>query len=373
MKEELVKKILIIGDGNHYFVRKLTEKLKKKSDNITIDCYSLNPISSNFEVTYDHIFDGVVKTPGFLDIMGGRQIYYLYINKQRQKQIRELVKLHQYDIVHIHYARYWISGWIKDFPGKVIVTIWGSDFYRASAIALKLMRSLFQKAHTITFPSQKMSDDFAKAYDTRPKHKIVRFGLEAFEYIDMKRTGMKRTDRKINITIGYNRTVAQQHLLILGELKKINSEILKDIRIIIPFTYGPLDKEYREEIENSLKELEVEYIFIEEFLEDEAVAELRLESDIMIQLQPTDAFSGSMQEYMYADNVVITGSWLPYDDMKKKGIFFEEIEKMEDLSDKLVYVISRYNELKAKCENNIRLLNSISGWDSNINEWMNLY
>jgi hypothetical protein len=79
---------------------------------------------------------------------------------------------------------------------------------------------------------------------------------------------------------------------------------------------------------------------------DEAIAYLRKATNILIQTQKTDAFSGSTQEHLFAQSVVITGEWLPYQSLKEKDIYFETIDSMTSLSKKLSDVIDNYAEIQ---------------------------
>jgi hypothetical protein len=93
----------------------------------------------------------------------------------------------------------------------------------------------------------------------------------------------------------------------------------------------------------------------------------------MLQLQITDQFSGSMQEHLFARNVVITGSWLPYDTLKEKGSYFIEIDKVEDLNDVLPDVINNFSTYEQRTTNNPGVITELSSWGKNIKQWAEMY
>ena len=54
-----MKKILMIGNANHYFNKKVVQKLKDESE-ITVDFFSLTSPDSK-DLPYDHVFDASLK------------------------------------------------------------------------------------------------------------------------------------------------------------------------------------------------------------------------------------------------------------------------------------------------------------------------
>ena len=103
------------------------------------------------------------------------------------------------------------------------------------------------------------------------------------------------------------------------------------------------------------------------------IALIRKATDIMIQVQTTDQFSGSMQEHLYAQNVVITGSWLPYKAMKNEGIYFEEIRNIAEITDLLPEIIRNCSTYESKTHQNTEIISNLSRWENNIQAWSKLY
>ena len=153
---------------------------------------------------------------------------------------------------------------------------------------------------------------------------------------------------------------------------KFQKELMDEIQLILPITYGGTPK-YKNQLLEKLKQLPFEYIFYDTFLTDEKVAQIRKASDIMIQLQLTDQFSGSMQEHLYSRNVVITGSWLPYETMKENGAWFIEIDKLEELYKVIPEIIKDFEKYELKTKNNPQVISELSSWDKNIYSWIDLY
>lgn len=368
----------MVGNVNHYYNRKLVEILKVNYTNLRIDFFSTSqPYFKNCELPYNKIYDGSIiknKIPLFFRVRG---LFGMYSHCFFVKGLNKVLEENEYDFVHLQYAESWVDKVIKKNVNrkiKLIVTIWGSDFYRASAFSKKKLASIFNIADIITFQTNRISNDFNAVYHTGNKHRIVTFGLNAFTYIDNYRNSINTKDiSKYIITVGYNRHPAQQHIGILEAIEKLDSNYKQKITLKIPFTYGPVNKNYNKRINSILNKINIKYNFLNDFLSEEEIAIECLKSDIMIQVQITDSFSGSMLEYMYAGKVVVTGSWLRYDDLTKEGVYFETINKIEDLTDKLKYIIDNYEILYSKCYKNKDILNRFSSWENNIQKWRDLY
>ena len=137
-------------------------------------------------------------------------------------------------------------------------------------------------------------------------------------------------------------------------------------------TYGATN-EYRNTVRKYVEQHSLRYKIFDRFMPDEEMAMLRRASDIMIQVQITDQFSGSMQEHLYSENVVITGDWLPYGTLDEKGIFMLKVSSVEEVGEKLVYALNNLDSLKEKCKKNPEIIWELSSWEKNIQSWIDMY
>ena len=172
------------------------------------------------------------------------------------------------------------------------------------------------------------------------KLSICRFGLVPIDTmknlqhvsIPESRQILNMPQNKIIITIGYNYSPNQQLDKIIPLLS--NSEFLTEIRdqlyFVFPFTYGD-SKKYRTLILELLKTFPFDYQIISEYLNELENAHLRRISDIFIQAQRSDQFSGTMLEYLYGNALVITGTWLPYQLLKDSDVYYKEISSLDAL------------------------------------------
>jgi hypothetical protein len=375
-------KVLLVGNGNHQFITNYALWLNKQGKNkYIIDILSFLPVIKVNKKYYNEIFN--IKlfliTNLIYKIKGIRRYFRFF-------QYKKVLKtLGNYDIIHFHFINidsYFLVDRFKQYTkSRIILSIWGSDMYRIRSNNEYGFKNACKKADSITFTNQQSLKYFKLKYNWQKKNlKLCRFGLAPLEYLNVLKITREKCKELLNwnpdklaLTIGYNLAIAQQHLEILNLLDNKTIKILKDkIQLVLPMTYGGTTK-YKNELLTKLNQLPYDFIIYDSFLKDEKVALIRKASDIMIQLQKTDQFSGSMQEHLFARNVVITGSWLPYETMKEHGAHFIEIDKIEDLVKVLQEVIINFKKHEKSTVNNPKAILGLCSWEKNIKIWAELY
>jgi hypothetical protein len=376
-------KILIVGDGNHQFITNYAIWLNKENPNkFYIDILSFTQIHKENEGCYNTIYkiDGNNLIYKFIAKLKGFSRYYRFFLYKKL-----LKRLPTYNFIHFHFISvdsYFIVNQFKKISNsKIILTIWGSDLYKLKPVNEKGFLKSCLNADYITFTNQKTIDFFISKHNWENNNlKLCRFGLAPLENLkDLSLSKIEYKNKlgwnveKLAITIGYNLSSAQQHMEILCQFSRQEIKEFKDeIQLIIPITYGGTEK-YKIELLEELKKLPYEFFVYDSFLDDETVGRIRKASDVMVQLQKTDQFSGSMQEYLYAQNIVITGSWLPYETIKEKGAWFIEINKIDDLAVTIPNVINNFNELEKNTFFSPKAISELSSWEKNIEDWKLIY
>lgn len=376
------KNILLIGNGNHQFINNLSWWLKCSNTNYQIDILSILPVEKDKKEFYHSVY-----------IIYNIVLFYRVINKIKwlhricrfikyRKLIRRLPK---YDIINFHFIEeefYSLTRMLKkNTTSKIIYSIWGSDMYCLKAEDTKHFINSCELVDYITFTNRKSLEHFCKNFNWKKDNlNLALFGSNALEELKkLEVTKDKCKDLlgwnkdKLAITIGYNLSSAQQHLKILEYFDREELKILKNrIELIFPITYGG-NKKYKHQLLNRINSLPYRTWVYDSFLDDRNIALIRNASDIMIQLQPTDQLSGSMQEYLYTRNVVITGSWLPYAVLKEKGAWFIEIDEFMELLIVLPELINNYSLFVDKTEKCRNAITELFSWNNNIHSWINLY
>ena len=349
------KNVIVFGDPGSILIKELIKKLS--------DRYS---IKFDLKSLYRH-----------------NLIQYLLFER---KNISSEIRKKEIKNIHFHYlslrAVLLISYISKKNDCKIIVSLWGTDLNKdlkgfkrfllvtmLFLIDLRLLGKVLKEVFTYTYTNQDFLKSFQNEWPNIRNHSNFsqcRWGSD----LPTLTTKLLDSD-KIRVTVGYNGRNIQQHSSILAELGLLSEKIKNKIFLILPFSYGSTE-DYENYIEKCVLETGIEYKFIKTFLKKKSLASLRSNSEIFIQLQKTDQFSGSMLEYGCFGNIIITGSWLPYDELKNLDTFFT-IEKINHLPDKLEEVLLNFKTLKDKALINSTYYKNIMNWENCSKNWNDLY
>jgi glycosyltransferase involved in cell wall biosynthesis len=361
-------KILIIANSSLVFGKELKNELEERSFDVTLLDFEFLTLFGKSGMD-DHIAKSFQK---FKNIPKLHMLFRMYY-------ILQVIKRGHYDVVNIHYNRWFYKMLIPHFKSsktKLVVSTYGSDFYRASDTTRERLRTIYEVADAVTFTNIVTQKEFVRYYnDFEQKVHLCRFGLKTLDYIDKNRDISKEEIRKklgyaedkVIVTCGYNATLAQQHFRIIEAIESLDDAHLQQCQFIFPLTYG--DTSYRQRLIKRLERVAFNYKILETFLYEDENAYVKLASDIMINILQTDSFSGSMQEFLYAGNVVITGEWLPYHTFEEAGVFWLKVPDTDALEKTLSMAVEKLEILKKQTEKNRKVIASLSSWENTIENW----
>src|SRR5690606_7299055 len=112
-------------------------------------------------------------------------------------------------------------------------------------------------------------------------------------------------------------------------------------------------------IQASLNGLQIPYLLISKSLSDVDVAKLRIETDITINIQISDAFSASLQEHLFAQNLLLVGDWLPYQILTDNQVFFKQT-RIDSLSNNIADCIQNFENYREQTLGNTKKLHELS-------------
>jgi len=287
-----------------------------------------------------------------------------------------------YDAVDILYLQPYVrrfGEYLSKHNKRLMVSYAGSDFYRVPDIIKQKVTALLDKCSAITFGNYQMADEFNKYYNNKYKTKLFTadFGIDIIPILDKNNnTTSKAVFRKNNnindgdiiITIGYNGHDEQQHIKIIEKLKQIRRD---NLFLLILFTYGGT-QEYMNRVKEVLESNNFRYKMFTKYLPDRDIADIRLNSDIVINMQLSDQASSSLLEHLYCGNIVLVGEWLPYKFWDDMGVYYHKINE-NNIADKLAKVIEHFKEEKAKCENNHISIGKVFSWEKQIELWLHAF
>ena len=345
-----------------------------KPEGINVDCLDLPTLSFT---------SGKVGHSRFIRFLYNIKLIRHFFSKVLKTKY-VLSQIQDYDIIDIHsYSLFYneIIPTIKKSGKPLIIMIWGSDFYRASAEDLEAKRLGFTLADIVHLESEQVRCDFIKVYpEYKNKTYVVQFGLNQLDWLKQAmETPLSATtlidnqlfNHKLIVTCGYNGSKGQQHLKMVEAINQQPDIIKSKIHVIIPFTYGG-DNHYKNEISCALNQGHISYTILDKHLSDEQMVELRRISHITVNIQITDSFSASIQEHFMAGSVQIIGDWLPYDVFYNQGLYALKTS-IERLKEAITEVINNYSQYLALCKNNQNIIYRFSAWSYIVPKWVALY
>lgn len=328
-----MKKVLLIGNLNSIWIKRYVEYVLLDGDHRVylyhapyapntefLDFYAQNPITIIHEPRAPRsIFMRISKLKAL--------IYYV-------SHIFSFRRHGRYDVIHVQclceaYMRF--VPYIKSAKTVVVITYLGSELLRGKDAVLQKLKSSLDMATYVTLATDVMKKKFTEVYGSAYDSKVrtALFGVSGFQDIDSVRSAKTQADcktelgldpAKLTVAVGYNAMEAQRHDKVLLEIEKLPAERQNTMELVLQFGYGKMSKEYENAIAGICARLLCKVVIIREFMDDERVAVLRNAVDVFIVAQPTDGFSASMQEYIYAGAVALIPDWLVYSEMDEYGI-----------------------------------------------------
>ncbi len=319
--------MLILGDYSESspYLKEFTKHFQAKHPEFNIELIQLKQLK-RFRFVEENFEENLIfKNPNglinkLLDTQYLRSITAVFIGF-----FYFLFKAPKYELVCMQYVSFLYAFWIDVIKLKaksITAVLWGSDFYRANAKFGALYKYIYYRSNSIIIGTKKSKSNFIKKYPKMTSKTFwINFGNDKLyqTLIDEKlNTNLLRKKwleaQHINkhcISIGYNNRNAQQHIRIIRNLDQLSPQLKSNLLLIMPLTY-PKDEAYKQKIKLALEKIDVPYLIIDHYLSEKEIIELRVISDLYINMQITDMFSSSVLEYMALDTIVINGNWLPY-------------------------------------------------------------
>jgi len=369
------KQILVIGPGDSIFVKDFISQYEKRG--VTVDLLSTNRAGGLKSVRTQINID-----PAPNSLFGKTGKHIKIINTIR-KSIKSLPD--NYDAVVIHSINIFLAPSInilKKKTGKIVAVVWGSDYYRSTPAQNIFKRKIYRSVDSIVFTNPKTLQDFSRKNPRIPPEnlKIARFGLPVLDEIDRLKANIdKRADlpygffglpsHKIIVLAGYSGSLAHRQDLAIDAIARLKPETRDLIHLVFPIGYGAPG--IKKTIEDKLAQADIgSYTILTDFYDFSDAAKLRCVTDILINIQSSDQFSGSMQETLYAGGQVIAGAWLPYQEIIDIGAKIKSIDKPEDISAAMAELAETHAYRAEEPGTAVKqYIKNVSSWDRNIGQW----
>lgn len=375
-----MKRLLLIGDPNSLYVQNYALQLRKHyGAELAMEIFAtFAPKRDRKDMPYSSIYGMMQQTGGQPGI---RQVLRPILLHRFLKKKRGW-----YDVVHVLYCiqdLMFVKNSLRGASSRLILTVFGSDFYQLDGWKRRWFGPVYRSADFVTSNNSRAMEEIGKSYSIAPSNlRICRFGFNALDTLskfkdiprNVSRNRLNLPQEKVIVCIGYNYDPIQQHLAILRSIETHPVLLAKKdvLFFLIPMTYGT-DPVYKEKLAAVLAQFPFQHATFERFLSEEENAHLRKAPDIMIQLQKSDSLSASTQEHMFAGNVLITGSWLPYDDLREAGIHFITVDEPREIGKTLALCLENLPDERGKSVNNPEMIYRMSSWGANLTSWLRLY
>ncbi len=368
-------RILFLCRRSGPYILQMWRELKKNYDDLSLNILALESAADELQAELNPDDNEHIYT--FRNINSFWNIYSTIKN------------LPEFDIIQALWIQspwYFFPKLLRSKTKVLYLEVGGSDLYRS---ANKWIKRFFQKriisyADIISSENEQTRDYFYQRYGEWTRkipHRIIRFGVDVIDEINsIDKTDKSLLREKWNIPsdkcvvmLGHSGQPAHQHSRIMRALGHIDRRTIARCFFIVPMTYGTPNEDYRRSVEDSVKKFTCQYLFLDDYLNKTEMAEIAIVSDVMIHVQTTDQLSSTMMSHLYCGNIVIAGSWLPYDCLKKENIQFIEVATVEAIADVLPEIVENYETYKKKYKQNRVPVYKISSWENCIRDWYSVY
>lgn len=233
---------------------------------------------------------------------------------------------------------------------QVLMYPWGGDILLPSKIQKKFIQKAFENTDFVGgFPKSNCIISCENDYNVpTSKFRMIKPLIKGVRALELLKGSKSREEMansvgidysKFNIVCGYNGYSTHRQDLIVDAIISNKDVLPRDCQLVFPMTYGR-DETYLNRLRMKCEDNDIKCSFLTEYLSDEQVAYLHLVTDLFINIIGSDNGNAFMIEALFANNNIITGKWLHYDQFEQYGIPYHLIESPEDLSRKIYQIFT---------------------------------
>ena len=371
--------ILVVANFASVYVVQFVKNLKKVNPAVHIYFWGyeqdMDTLGKDYLSCYDeyYLFDINHKAGSsvFAKVAAALQLKYHF---------KKFTSGRHFDYISIQYVRpelFFVLHDLKKRSSKLILTPWGSDVYRINKYFKKLAQKIYDAADYVTGPDDRFTREFTKIFNI-PLQKIVHvdLGVEPIEYIIEHKDLIDSNEAKRQlgvegkyvITCGYKAMSGHRHIEMIEAISQVKDRLPEDLVLFFPLTY-PKDPAYVDLVRSKVDEFGLSAVYFEHFLDLPELFLLRQATDLFVHVQPTDASSGTLYEYILCEKKILNGAWLQYPEMEKEGTKpYFLVDSMETLGESIVRA---YESKPIKIPSAVIKDLSKKQWKVVIKEWDN--
>ena len=353
----------------------LIKALKKENPSVVIYLVTDRKLESTTREIEDYA-TSVFRVPRLKNALLDKCLFYLSFFSLFSRK---------YDIVNVHFPKprlLKVMPWLKRMSKSIVITPWGSDVLRLEdSNAIKRMRRIYGYASCVTCrPDTQLGKAVIEKIKFDPKRMIpLRWGLDYVDYLEEatpSKTPEEAKERfglsgRYVITCGYSTAPSHRHEAIIDAVDSIREELPKNLTLLFPFTYGWGSEQYVQSIKDKCSSLNLDAVFVEEYLGLEDLYTLRMATDMFVHVQTTDAGAACVMQYILCHKKIVHGSWMKYVDLEQyKPLFYFPVDRMEDLGK---VILDAYQSKGIDIPDGVISTIMGRGWNKEIKKWDRLF
>jgi len=361
------RRILFIGSRDSVFVTRTAEFLTTQGFEVTV----IDPWMNDVKVSDGMLFQKIWKT----------LVRWNHVRKSIAPIPRRTAV-----IVHsISRNTFWLIPQLKRRFSKVVAIAYGSDVLRRNRSLDWILRLGLKKLDAVAATNNNVLDCLIKDFPflSRKEHKVVRFGLPLLPWLDHMSVTPAQARQELGfdpqrplISLGYSASEGQRQLELIKYFSR-NAQQWRHFQFVVPVQYG--SEAVAREVEHACDEAnaaghEKQFRALKTFYDVELSALMRRATTLLINHSISDAFSGTVQEVVYAGGLVAAGNHLPYKLMPGFGSAIKPYGSLQELSDLLQpdMLNTWQQDTSDYLAENRWKLNSTSSWEAVFPTWEEL-
>jgi hypothetical protein len=363
--KKYIMSIIFIGSSSSIFVTRTQSQLNSCGLSVTI----IDPQFGNNDLYGHGLLPKLIR-------MFGR---YRFLSGEIKKHPKESIAV-------IHFLSTdcsWMVPLLKKRFPRVLGLAYGSDVLRRNKRNDILLRHGLKRLDVVAATNTNILETLCRDFPclAEKNSHIIRFGLPVLDEL-LKLAGVSRRKAKATldfdpgkslVSLGYSASPGQRQIELIDFFEAHATE-LGHLNFVVPVQYG--SQKYasvvRMRCEDANMRLGVKrFNVLSEFHDPERAAWMRIATDVLINHSISDAFSGTVQEIVFAGNLVLAGSHLPY---QKMPGFSSSIKPYETLEQAALLLQEEslakwHDEASRVLQVNRAALQAISSWDAVCAQW----
>lgn len=145
-----------------------------------------------------------------------------------------------------------------------VIHFWGSDYFYWRSRSNFLLRYALRNAKCVTFANSEMLSDARSIFGEDINFELLRFGLEALDFIDARGDVERRKSDLIRVVVGTNSQINQQHEKIIYAIEELDRDLLDRCCFVFPLNYG--DRNNRIRVIEKLSKSKFRYEVLDDYI-----------------------------------------------------------------------------------------------------------